>query len=156
MSLVQIVRVGDAMPDGFDRLRDEARSDGWTHMDRLEAAWTAGELLDCEQAVFAALVCGELAGICALTTEPSGALPNAYRMRHFYVGEAFRGQGVGRALAGALIQQGLSLSNDLTVNAVRPGSRAFWEAMGFVADERNGWSHRYLPSGRMDKAADEG
>ena len=58
---------------------------------------------------------------------------------------ACRGRGVGRALASALMQEGLARSPSLTVHAVRPASRAFWEAMGFRPDDRNGWSHRYGP-----------
>ena len=71
--------------------------------------------------------------------------PGVFRLRRFYVAEAFRGRGVGRTLASALMQEGLGLSPSLTVSASRPGSKAFWLAMGFREDARDGWTHRYGP-----------
>jgi GNAT superfamily N-acetyltransferase len=142
--MIRVVRILRALPEDFLRLRDEARADGWRHLDRLEADWVNGEPpMEDGEAVMAAFVDGELAAIGALTVEPAEA--GTFRMRRFYVAERFHGQGVGRTLASALMQEGLARSPSLTVHASRPGSCAFWEAMGFRPDSRNGWSHRYGP-----------
>jgi GNAT superfamily N-acetyltransferase len=150
--MIQIGRVSDRLPEGFRRLNEEAATGGWGHLDRLAADWAAGEPELAEgEALFAAFVGGELAGIGAVTLEP--AEPGVFRMRRFYVAERFRGRGVGRALASALMQQGLARSRSLTLHALRPASRAFWEAMGFRIDERNGWTHRYGPRRRVETSA---
>lgn len=135
--MIQIVRIGEGLPDGFENLRHAADAEGWSHLDRL-----ALDRSDCDP-LMAAYVDGELAGLGALTAEP--AEPGVWRIRRFYVAETHRHRGVGRALASALVQEGLGRSPNLTVHASRPQARSFWEAMGFRLDERNGWSHRYGP-----------
>jgi hypothetical protein len=41
-----------------------------------------------------------------------------------------------------MIQQGLAFAPILTVNAGTPDAPAFWTAMGFEPDARNGRTHR--------------
>jgi GNAT superfamily N-acetyltransferase len=139
--MIQVVRAIDALPDGFENLRSEARRDGWTHMDRLADEWA--QVPRPLEAVLTVYVDGEFAGIGAVTREP--AEDGVLRMRHFYVREAFRRRGVGRVLGSALMQEGLGRSASLTVHATRPAARSFWESLGFRQDERSGWSHRFGP-----------
>jgi GNAT superfamily N-acetyltransferase len=99
---------------------------GTTHFDR------DGE------ALFAARLNGELAGIGGLTIEP--VVPGALRMRRFYVRPRFRRCGVGRKLATALLEQAGRTGRLVTVNAAA-GSILFWEALGFEPDMREGHTH---------------
>ena len=79
-----------------------------------------------------------LAGFGGLTRDP--AWPDALRMRRFYVRPAFRRCGLARMLAAALLAG--AGGRVVTVNAGTPDAPAFWEAVGFVQDERDGHTHR--------------
>jgi GNAT superfamily N-acetyltransferase len=65
------------------------------------------------------------------------------RMRRLYVRPAYWRSGVGRALAAAMMQQGLQSAVVLTVNArASEAAGPFWEAMGFRRVEAPGYTHR--------------
>ena len=138
----QIVRITGDLPDGFDDLLRSARAEGMGHLSRLADEWRGESSISAPgECLLAALVGGELAGIGGVTVEP--ALPQARRMRRFYVAPAMRRTGVGRTLAGALMQEALAVTETLTVHTERPDGQAFWLAMGFRPDLQNGWTHRY-------------
>ncbi len=135
--MIQIERVINTLPAGFETLRAEARREGHTMIETLAAGWTAGILRFDRpgEALFAARVGATLAGIGGLTQEP--AIPGALRMRRFYVRAAYRRSGVGRALVGELLRR---TARPITANAAS-GSEAFWEAFGFTPDRRDGRTH---------------
>ena len=135
-------RVTKELPSGFDTLRAEARAEGSWVVERLATDWlslTARFDRDGE-ALLAAWVNGVLAGIGGLTIDP--VVPDALRMRRFYVRLAYRRSGIGRKMATALLQPARSAGGLVTVNAA-PASAAFWESLGFVADARDGHTHVY-------------
>jgi GNAT superfamily N-acetyltransferase len=129
---VKLVRVGAALPDGFDALRDEARAQGFGMLDRLARDWDTGadRFAREGEVVLAAFVDGVLAGVGGLTHDP--VLLGALRMRRFYVGQRFRRLGVARHLAEALLALPRGNRTLITVNAGTPDAPAFWEALGFV------------------------
>ena len=131
--VVVITRVVETLPDGFDVILEAAASEGVRNMAMLAAQWTGGEQrFDDPGALFAALVDGDLAGVGGVTAE-TGAVEPAMRMRRLYVLPMFRRFGVGRRLAGAMMQQGFQAAPLLTVNAAASdAARPFWEAMGFA------------------------
>lgn len=140
--MLQIFRVIDELPEGFDTLLSEARAEGVRNMTLLEAQWASGEQQFDENsaALFAAFVDGALAAVGGVSRE--SAEP-AMRMRRLYVRPAFRRSGVGRALAGAMMQQGFEGAAVLTVNArASDAAKPFWEAMGFRSVEAAGYTHR--------------
>jgi GNAT superfamily N-acetyltransferase len=143
MSPVQVVRIEGELPQAFERLRAEAAAEGFDHIERLASEWAAGEQRFDKpgEALFAVFVDGELAGVGAVSREHLEPQLGAMRMRRCYVRRVFRRAGVGRALAGAMIQQGLQSTGVLTVNAGTPDAPAFWAAMGFAQDARNGRTH---------------
>jgi GNAT superfamily N-acetyltransferase len=143
--MLQLARVFDELPREFPILRAEALAEGFRHIERLATDFTAGiARFDAEgEALFAAFIAGELAGIGGMTLEPAD--PACSRLRRFYVRPDFRQQGIGRALAGALIQEALHAGRAMTVNAATPGAPGFWLAMGFRPDPRHGWTHRLDP-----------
>ena len=57
-------------------------------------------------------------------------VPDALRMRRFYVRSAFRRAGIGRDIAHALLERAFRASRVVTVNAT-PGSLRFWDSIGF-------------------------
>jgi GNAT superfamily N-acetyltransferase len=130
--------VANALPAGFAALRAEARAEGYGMLDTLAVEWASGAMRFDKpgEMLLSAYVDDVLAGIGGLTQETS--IPSALRMRRFYVALAWRRDGVGRALAAALLQR--SADRTVTCNAAA-GSEPFWEALGFVPDRRAGYTH---------------
>jgi GNAT superfamily N-acetyltransferase len=139
---VLIVRVFEALPDGFPSLVDQSAREGIRNLDTLAAQWANGSQRFAEPgALFAAFVDGELAGVGGVTPQ-AGLDEPAMRMRRLYVAPAFRRSGVGQALAGAMIQQGLQAARLLTANAgASAAAPPFWEATGFEATDGAGFTH---------------
>ena len=140
--MLQLVRLSDELPDGFDDLVAEASGEGVRNMALLAEGWRGGaRFQDDGEALLAAFLAGELAGVGALSIEPAAPEP-ARRLRRFYVRPAMRRRGAATALASALIQEGFDSVGLLTVNARATTAAApFWEAQGFVADTSGPWSH---------------
>ncbi len=140
--MLQLVRIFDDLPDGFDDLVAEASGEGVRNMALLAEGWTAGaRFQDDGEALLAAFLVGELAGIGALGVEPASSEP-ARRLRRFYVRPTMRRRSVATALASALIHEGFDSVGLLTVNArASEAAGPFWEAQGFVADTGGPWTH---------------
>ena len=131
-----MVPVVERLPAGFDVLRQNARAEGHRIMDRLADDWASGaQRFDAAgEALLSALVASELAGVGGITADPM--MPGTLRMRRFYVRAVFRRHGVGRRLAETLIAGVHLMVNAGTRNAAR-----FWEALGFMPDQRDGHTH---------------
>ena len=137
---MRLERVLTELPAGFDSLRAEARAEGYRHLDRLAEEWNSGKMrFDRDgEALFAARVGADLAGIGGLTIDPM--LAGALRMRRFYVRKSFRRSGIGRAIAENLLAQAHAPDRPVTVNG-GAGSEPFWESLRFVADRNDGHTH---------------
>ena len=141
--MIQLIRIIDDLPEGFDALLVDAASEGVRNMALLAEGWAGGDQrFDRNgEALLGALVAGELAGIGGLSVEPAASEP-ARRVRRFYVRPASRRQGVGSALASALIQEALDQVDLLTCNAAAsPAAAPFWETQGFSPDASGPWTH---------------
>lgn len=130
---IQIVRLSEQLPDDFEALRNEAGAEAYRFVEGLHGEWKAGHYrgIDDRFALFAAFRDGELAGVGALTPDPYDPEPDLLRVRHVYVRPLHRAAGAGRALASALIQQGLALVPRLSLRAADARAARFWEAAGF-------------------------
>jgi len=137
--MLQLARITDTLPEGFDALRAEAEAEGHLHMARLAAE--VAETPDLFIALLAAFDDGELLGIGGMTAEPTD--PSAIRMRRLYVARAARGRGVARTIANALLSEALGQTRLITVHAGNPGAERFWEAMGCAAVADRPWSHQF-------------
>ncbi|HJV43802.1 GNAT family N-acetyltransferase [Caulobacter sp.] len=140
--MLQLVRLFDELPGGFDDLVGEASGEGVRNMALLAESWRAGaRFQDDGEALLAAFLVGELAGIGAMSVEAATPEP-ARRLRRFYVRPAMRRRGVATALASALIHEGLDSVDLLTVNArASTAAPPFWESQGFVPDTSGPWTH---------------
>lgn len=140
--MLQLVRLFDELPDGFDDLVAEASGEGVRNMALLADGWSKGaRFQDDGEALLVAFLAGELAGIGGMTVEPASSEP-ARRLRRFYVRPALRRRGAATALASALIQEGFDSVSLLTVSArASTSAPPFWEAQGFVADTSGPWTH---------------
>ncbi|HEV2512325.1 GNAT family N-acetyltransferase [Bosea sp. (in: a-proteobacteria)] len=142
---LQIVRLGEALPGDLPALQGEAAAEGYRFVEGILEEWDAGRYAgeDERNTLLAVYREGVLAAIGAVTPDPYDPAPDLLRIRHVYVRPENRREGVGRALAGALIQQGLALAPRLSLNAADAGASAFWEAMGFSPD-RGGTRRTHL------------
>jgi GNAT superfamily N-acetyltransferase len=140
LATVQLERVVDGLPSGFESLRAEASAEGYRFVERLATDWTAGAIRfdQAGEALLVAHVGKELAAVGGLTIDP--AMPEALRMRRFYVRKRFRRCGIGRRLALALLERAVAAARPVTVNA-GSGSEPFWTALGFIPDPRDGHTH---------------
>jgi len=128
------------LPDGFDVLRAEARTEGHLFVERLFTDWVSrtNRFDRAGEALLAARVNGVLAGIGGITIEP--VVAGAVRMRRFYIRPVFRRNRVGHQLATALLNR-VGVGRPITVNAAL-ASFSFWESVGFIRDPRDG--HTYI------------
>lgn len=140
--MLQLVRIEDTLPPGFEALRLEAEAEGHRHMTRLASQFAR----DPAQftAVLAAFSDGEFVGIAALTPEPNAAQGEAFRMRRLYVAGAARRQGVATALANALLTEALNHTRLVTVHAGNPDAARFWQALDYEPVADRPWSHQML------------
>lgn len=137
---VMMAPVVERLPARFDLLRQSARAEGHRNMDRLAQDWASGaQRFDAAgEGLLAALVVGELACVGGITIDPM--FPGELCMRRFYVRAVFRRQGVGRQLAETLIA-GVRPGVHLVVNAGTQQAARFWEALGFMPEQRDGHTH---------------
>ena len=141
--MIQLVRIIDDLPEGFDALLADAAAEGVRNMTLLADGWASGDQrFDGDgEALLGALLAGALAGVGGLSVEADATEP-ALRVRRFYVRPDFRRQGLARTLASALIQEGLDQVDLLTVNAAASlAASLFWEAQGFSPDATGPWTH---------------
>lgn len=138
---MRFVPVTTELPEGFAALRAEAAAEDFIHIERLWAEWQSGanRFTRPGEQLLAAWADSELAGIGGITH--CHTLPDALRMRRFYIRPAFRRHGIGRMLAQALLAQALPLGKPITLHAPYPDAIRFWEAMGFEPDDRDGHTH---------------
>ena len=141
--MIQLIRIIDDLPDGFDALLADAASEGVRNMALLADGWASGDQrFDQDgEVLLGALRAGTPAGVGGLSLELAASEP-ARRVRRVYVRPAFRRQGVARTLASALIQEALDQVDLLTCNAAAsPAAAPFWEAQGFSPDTSGPWTH---------------
>lgn len=82
-----------------------------------------------------ALVDGELAGCCALRAIDDVDYPNAAEMKRLYVRKAFRGFGLGRQLAEAILEAAIQLGYSrvlLDTLDDMESARALYADLGFI------------------------
>lgn len=137
----QFEELTEHLPSGFDILRREAALEGKRYVERLHAEWQSGEqrFKREHEALFAARVNADLAGIGGVTIDPE--MPSAMRMRRFFIRPTYRHQGLGRKLAMAILCRSLPDGIIVTVNADDAIAAAFWEAVGFQYHPRFGHTH---------------
>jgi len=138
---VDIRPIVGALPPHVHSLAIEARREGYRFIDRLIDEWFDGSnRFDRDGEYLLMAFAGEApVGVGGLSAEPT--IADALRMRRFYVHPSVRGQGIGRMLADALIDQARQATTLLTVHSGSEDASAFWQALGFQPHLGNGYSH---------------
>src|SRR5215831_888201 len=96
---LSLERITDTLPVGFAELEADAKADGHGHLTRL-----AAEFAQCPtifHAIFACHLDGSLAGIGAITDEPSPTSQPTWRVRRLYVHRKCRRRNVAHTIANA-------------------------------------------------------
>jgi GNAT superfamily N-acetyltransferase len=121
---VRFQRVVNELPADFDTIRAEARAEGYRFLDRLASDWASGAMRFDRpgEALLAASSDEVLTAIGGITIDP--IVPDALRMRRFYVRPAFRRTGIGRDIAEALLERARSVPVVTLNAAVKSVSRS--------------------------------
>src|SRR5688572_24843346 len=138
---VEIALVKGSLPPGFELLRHAADGEAYDMLAVLAKEWADGtnRFDKPGEALVAAYDAGRLVGMGAMTHDPN--IAGALRMRRFYVSPRYRRQGVGRAIAKALLDGPEVEGKTITLNAPQVEAARFWEALGFIRDDRDGHTH---------------
>ena len=131
-----------SLPQDFDDLRRDAVSEQYRFVERLHENWSSGAMrFDGRgEVLLMAAAAGTCAGLGGLTADP--CVPDALRLRRFYVRPQFRGLGLGRELAVRLLGHARNHAPRVTVNAGTAEAAAFWERMGLLPAAQSGITHR--------------
>lgn len=138
-----------SLPLEMDQVRTAAQNEAYRFIDRLVDDWANGTNRFSEQSerLLIARYDGRLVGGGGITIEP--ALSGALRMRRFYVLPSYRKRGIGRHLVEALLDPAHRAGVAITVNAATDLAPAFWVALGFRPDRRDGRAHILRPTDRL-------
>ncbi len=123
---------------GFAALRAESQTQNLNMLHRLAENWQNEEnrFNAPGEKLLGAFAHGLLVGVCGLNIDPFSQQPRAGRIRHLYIGERHRQQGIGHQLLVSVITHS-SASFDF-LNAHAPSAAwSFYENLGFrpVHDE---------------------
>lgn len=137
-----------SMPLDLGELRRDATLEGYRFIERLHEEWQSGAVRfeGPGETLIVAMADGGCAAVGGLTVDP--VVEGALRVRRFYVRPAFRGNGLGRRLAGMLLEHAGGSTALLTVNAGTDAASHFWERMGFVPAKLGGITHQRLIRGK--------
>jgi GNAT superfamily N-acetyltransferase len=135
-------------------LIDESEREGFRFLVRLRAEFEDGSnRFDAPgEALLGGYWSGELIAVGGLNRDSYAADPRIGRLRHLYVGRAFRGRGVGRALVEALAAAARPHFDVLRLRTDTDAAARFYEAVGFVRAASPDATHRRPIRTRMRKS----
>jgi N-acetylglutamate synthase-like GNAT family acetyltransferase len=122
-----------ALPRDVDVLSREAEAQGYRFLRRLIEEWnTAVNRFDQQgEVLFAARVQGQLVGVGGLNRDPYSRTRGVGRVRHLYVLEEFRHQGIGTHLLERIVAAARGAFNELHLRTDSSYAGAFYERFGF-------------------------
>src|SRR5689334_966350 len=139
-TMLRLEQCPHELPIEFVALEADARVDGHRHLTRLADEMSKSP--DVFHAVFACYVGCHLAGIGAITDEPTLPSKSTWRMRRLYVHREFRRRNLARTIVRALLLEADGRASDLTVHTGNDGAARFWEKVGFLPVAGQVWSHQ--------------
>ena len=149
---LEISRV-DQLPDDIEALRLASVDEGFEFMTRCVREWKSGaQRFDGEgEAFFIARIKGELVGIGGLSIDPyDKAERPAGRVRHLYVDEEARGEGVGSALLQVILAQAKGQFRSVRLRRAQPSTDRFYQERGFRPVDDDNATHEIWLSPEQD------
>ncbi len=139
--MIAIAEVKESLPDGFELLRHAAEGEAFDMLATLAREWASGSTrFDGDGEALVAAFDGDLlVGMGGIQADPQ--VDGALRMTRFYVRPSYRRRRVGWQIAAALLERPDSQAKNITLHAPHAEAARFWEALGFVRDERDGHTH---------------
>ena len=123
---------------GFSALRAESQAQNLNMLRRLAENWQNGEnrFNAPGEKLLGAFAYGQLVGVCGLNIDPFSQQPRAGRIRHLYIAERHRRQGIGHQLLVSVITHSSAWFDFLNTHAPAQ-AWPFYERLGFrpVYDE---------------------
>jgi len=121
----------------------EGAVEGFGFPTRLLADWDSGHnRFDRPgEVLLGAYVDGNLAGVGGLNRDPYDSANRWGRIRHLYVGRAYRGRGIGSALLGALMEAAAGVFDAVRLRTDTAEAHAFYISRGFVAVDQMWGTH---------------
>ncbi|HEV8532042.1 MAG TPA: GNAT family N-acetyltransferase [Methylomirabilota bacterium] len=112
----------------------EGERSGSRFVGRLATEWASGanRFDKPGEALFVARVEGQPVGVCGLNVDPYTAARRVGRVRHLYVMEAYRRQGIGRRLLADVVAAARGPFDRLRLRTANLEAARFYEAIGFA------------------------
>jgi len=128
-----IIRLHDLPLGEIAHLVAASEAEGYRFLRRLVDEWQSGanRFSRPGEALFAAVVGGQITGVCGLNKDPYLAEERAGRVRHLYVQAESRRHGIGRRLVGEVVEQARGNFDTLCLWTNEPPAARFYEALGF-------------------------
>lgn len=119
--------------DDYTALLNESLAQGQRMLQRLYDNWESGvnRFDQNGEILIAGFINGELAGVCGRNIDPYGADAGQGRVRHLYVAQRFRRNGVGSALVRSIMGDAAEYFSCLNTNAPE-SAYLFYQELGFV------------------------
>lgn len=125
-------------------LAENARNEGFGHVDRLISEWSTGEnTFSGAGEYFLGILSGdELVAIGGLNRDPFAKGDRIGRLRRFYVMPAYRRKGIGRRLLAALLEQAGSSFSQVRLRTTTYEASQFYFSCGFQKSEEPEATHQ--------------
>ena len=134
----QIVRaITDADMSALRRLAEEASREGWSFVERAVREYESGANTFAQpgERFWGVFQEGECIAIGGLNRDPYLEDETVGRVRHLYVSERFRRQGLAKKLMEIIINEARLRFTVLRLGTKNPVAAAFYESLGFKRQE---------------------
>ena len=149
---LEISRV-DELPPDLEELRLASVDEGFEFVTRLAREWKSGvQKFDRDgEAFFTARLHGNLVGIGGLSIDPYDKSERpAGRVRHLYVEENARGEGVGSALLQVILAQADGQFRNVRLRTAHSSIDRFYQTRGFRSIDDENATHEIWLSPEQD------
>jgi GNAT superfamily N-acetyltransferase len=135
----------DWPPPGFEALVCDARTEGWTFLDRMAAEWADGrnQFNRPGESIRGALLDGSVIGIAGLNRDPYVQDTATGRLRHVYVGPNWRRLGIAERLVPSLLAAPHGFRT-ICLRTANPEAARLYCALGFSPATETNATHRLI------------
>jgi GNAT superfamily N-acetyltransferase len=131
---------------GIEKLRDEARTEGYDFVETLFNEWESGKnrFEKHGEVLMACFDQENPIAVGGLTIDPFASSPKIGRIRRVYVRPAWRNKGIGARLVSELISASRKSFHTVRLRAESPDAARLYERLGFSPIDDENASHRLV------------